>query len=615
MSLSEILARPSSRPGWLVLLLIFAAAFAIRLIYLSQIAEIPTFDNPDMDEHYHVELAQRINDAGYGNESFFRAPFYLYFLAATTGLTGGSLYWARFIQILLGALLPVLVYLFAAEVFGRSIGSWSAVIAAFYPTFLYYDAALLITSAMVLFTTLLVFQLYRTARTPNVRNFVLVGVILGLAGLARPNILLLGPALFLWIWLELKPRLGWPAALRSYLIIGLTSVVIIAPVTIRNYLASGEFVLISWQGGFNFFLGNNRQASGWSATTTGIDETWEGGYLQSISIAEADSNRKLKRSEVSGYWYGRAWDEIKASRLHFISLIVKKARLFMNGYEIPNNQNLYIARNYSSVMWLLMFNRPFYFPFGLLLPLALVGLAATICDWRKYLLCYLVLGSYLTTLLLFFVCARFRQPVIPILIPFAVLGVQRMIHWFRIRDVKKLALTLVLLVLLLAESNHDLLGLRAERIEAEDHLMLGNAYVRRNDLPSAFAEFKLSVQSDDSYALGFNNLGVAYEQMGFLAPAIENYIRAIELDPAAPDARVNLAAIYLKRNDIESAILTLEQARQIQPMNHSVHLNLAMTYYEAGRLDEAVRSCRQAMQLNPDDPTLVRVCRGLTAGK
>jgi hypothetical protein len=104
MSLSEILARPSSRPGWLVLLLIFAAAFAIRLIYLFQIAEIPTFDNPDMDEHYHVELAQRINDAGYGNESFFRAPFYLYFLAATTGLTGGSLYWARFIQILLGGL-------------------------------------------------------------------------------------------------------------------------------------------------------------------------------------------------------------------------------------------------------------------------------------------------------------------------------------------------------------------------------------------------------------------------------------------------------------------------------------------------------------------------------
>jgi tetratricopeptide (TPR) repeat protein len=287
----------------------------------------------------------------------------------------------------------------------------------------------------------------------------------------------------------------------------------------------------------------------------------------------------------------------------------------MNGYEIPNNQNVYIARTYSSVMSLLMFNRPFYFPFGLFLPLALIGLTVTARDWRKYLLCYLVVGSYLTSLLLFFVCARFRQPVIPILIPFAVLGLQRMIYWFRARNVKNLALTLFMFLLLLLESNHDLLGLRAERVEAEDHLMLGNAYVSRNDLSSAFAEFKLAVQADSSYALGFNNLGVAYEQMGFLDPAIENYVRAIELDPAALDARINLAATYLKRGDIESAILTLEQTRETQPMNHSVHLNLAMTYYEAGRLDEAVSSCQQAMRLNPDDPTIPQVCQQLTAGK
>ena len=62
---------------WLVPLLIFLAAFSVRLVYLNQLESIPTFNYPIMDEKYHVHLAQRIDsEAGLDQEPFYRAPLY-----------------------------------------------------------------------------------------------------------------------------------------------------------------------------------------------------------------------------------------------------------------------------------------------------------------------------------------------------------------------------------------------------------------------------------------------------------------------------------------------------------------------------------------------------------
>lgn len=155
---------------------------------------IPTFDFPVMDEKYHVELAEQINDTGYGNEPFYRAPLYPYLLAMFFRITDSSPYWSRFIQIVFGSLLPLLIYLFGLKLFDRRVAFWAATIGVLYPTFIYYDATLLITSTMVILTALLLWQLYRLQDKPTLPGFIVAGLLLGLAGLARPNILLLGPA-------------------------------------------------------------------------------------------------------------------------------------------------------------------------------------------------------------------------------------------------------------------------------------------------------------------------------------------------------------------------------------------------------------------------------------
>ena len=143
-----------------IVIIIFAVSFLFRFIYLNQIESIPLFQNPILDELYHLELADQINsNEGLPDEPYFRAPLYPYFLSFIYRITGESIYFSRLIQIVLGSLLPVLIWFLGTKLFDRQIALIAAGIASFYPTFIYYDSSLLITSIMVLLTTLLIWQL------------------------------------------------------------------------------------------------------------------------------------------------------------------------------------------------------------------------------------------------------------------------------------------------------------------------------------------------------------------------------------------------------------------------------------------------------------------------
>ncbi len=585
---------------WLIPLILFSLSFAVRLVHLVQVQSMPTFDFPVMDEKYHVELSSRINsENGYGAEPFYRAPLYPYLFAFLHKITGWSLFWPRFIQVVLGSLLPVLIFLFGRKLFGDRVALWAGAVAVVYPTFLYYDISLLITSLMILLTLLLTWQLYRCQERAGPVNFLIAGAMLGLAGLARPNILVLGPALVIWIWFNIRPLTGLKKAITGYVIIGLAAFIVILPVTVRNYVEGNDRVIIAWQGGFNFYLGNNRLASGWSATVPGIDFTWEGGYREAIAIAEQTTGKELKPSEVSSFWYDRAFEEIDRDPGAFVALMVKKLRLFFNGYEIPNNQDMYFVGNFSSVLKLLMFAGPVFFPFGIVAPLALLGIVFSLGQWRKYLLLYLVLAAYVVTLLLFFVCARFRQPLMPILILFAVFGAYSIYRQLADRKWKILIPSILVLALLMVESNHDMLHLDRTRLDAENRLNMGMAYLEQDQLSEAFAEFRRSVLIDSTFASGYNNLGIVATRRGNLAEACEHFRKAVRFEPFAPDRYANLATCLAERGDIASAVQVMERAVQAIPNHPAVLYKLGMTYAEAGRVEDARRAMEGSLRLDP----------------
>ena len=90
--------------------------------------------------------------------------------------------------------------------------------------------------------------------------------------------------------------------------------------------------------------------------------------------------------------------------------------------EIPRNQEIYPARAWSPVLRALLWKVPgLAFPFGLLLPLAVVGLVAA---WRRAPILAASVVLLGLTVAAFFVTARYRAPLIPLLALFAAAGVR-----------------------------------------------------------------------------------------------------------------------------------------------------------------------------------------------
>ena len=94
--------------------------------------------------------------------------------------------------------------------------------------------------------------LFAVSDRPRPRRWLAAGLVLGLGALAVASMLLLAPVA-LW-WLRRTSR-TW----RAPLLFLLGCTLAIAPVTLRNGLVSGDWVLISRDAGLNFYIGNNPQ--------------------------------------------------------------------------------------------------------------------------------------------------------------------------------------------------------------------------------------------------------------------------------------------------------------------------------------------------------------------
>jgi len=136
--------------------IIIAIAFIVRLVffYLNR-QNNPLFHYPIMDSLYHHEWAKEIVAGNFwGDEVFFRAPLYPYFLALLYKISSSSIGFALFCQHLLGCITAVLLYFLSREYFQRNISLLAGILAALYWPFIYFEGELLIVT-LVLFLDVL----------------------------------------------------------------------------------------------------------------------------------------------------------------------------------------------------------------------------------------------------------------------------------------------------------------------------------------------------------------------------------------------------------------------------------------------------------------------------
>ena len=589
------------RRRWLPPLIILAVALSLRLVFLVQFSSFPLFDTNIMDMDYFHRLAtEGIPDTGFPSGPYFKAPLYPLFLKLIYSLFGPGPWAPRVIQIALGCLTALMTYLIGARLFSRRVATEAGLLVAVCGTLILYDGQLLDPTLTIAVTLVAMYLLIVGWQSGRLRWLFLAGVFFGLSAIARAVVLTSvgGLALYL-LWLKRQElRQAWK--MPFCLLIGVATA--IAPVTIRNFLESGEFVPIGTYGGINLYIGNNLHSDGVSATVpgTGLD-WWHGGVMDDTRrIADTDAGRELSPTEQSVYWRNRALREIRDNPGFFIGHLGRKLLLFLGGYELANNFDIrYVSKRIPLLNYLIL-DKPVYWPWGIVLPLGIAGmiLLGLWCPEQRFLLLFGAL--YVPSLLLFFVTGRYRLPLIPFLAVFAAYAIDTALTALRQQPVRRVMWAMAVFVALIIVGRLDPFGY-ASGTEAQGHQMMAALYELRGDQATAEKYYYLALEADPTLPHSHNDLGLMLLHRGEVDKAIEHLEIAAQNQPDEWLIQYNLGLAYKTAGRWSDAINQYQLVLRMAPEMTDASRDLAMTWLQAGYPDSALDIYRRLLKAEPDN--------------
>ncbi len=583
-------------------LLIFLFSLIINIIYLLELRKSPLFYFPQMDAFYHLEWANKILSGDLiGKEVFFRAPLYPYFLALILKITSGNLLLARFLQVSVGSVSVILVYFVSYRFFSRKVAISSSIIASIYAPLIYFNCEFLIVPLIVFLDLLIILSLYKALKTSTFRNWCITGLLTGLSAIARPNILLPALLLPLFLFFYFKKKL-----LKNTFAFFVGIFLIIFPVFLRNYIVGKDFVPIASQAGVNFYIGNNLQSDGMTAIVPGTRGTWWGGYHDAIRIAEKETGRKLKPSQVSNFWTKKGIEFIVHSPVSFIKLTIRKFFLLLSGMEISNNKDIYFFKRYSRLLnfliWKLSIKIPpsskipffiFGFPFSLLLPFSIYGIILSMNkkDKEKLLLFFLIV-TYSISIIIFFVNSRYRIPIIPIVIMFAVYG------FIEIFKKRKIIFFLIPIIVFLT------FNVNFWRVEppgnAQSFYAIGISYGKAQKFKEALVCYEEAIKEDPLLFDAYTNIGNIYARFNMDDNAVEMYNKSIEINPQYEKAYFNLGHISLKNNKLNEAYEYYKLAYSLDPYYHLAYFYAGIVKERMGEIEKAKEFYSKTLSIKED---------------
>lgn len=553
-------APAAGAPAWLAPLAVVALALLVRWVYFQQIHGQLLFTEPTGDAAWYVQLAGRIAREGFWaprGEAYFQAPLYPWYLALVGG--AGHLTLARVLQWAGGALGALLAFDTARRLAGPRAGLVAGLFAALYGPRLFFEGELLSSALALLFLQVALWLLVRDEAPPTPVRAGLAGLAAALAALAQPNALLVGAALVgLAAWLALRDAAGRRPAWRGAALALLAAhLLLLGPVLVRNHAASGDWVLLSSNGGVNFFIGNNADADGTFHLPAGepLQNDNDGLLVSSTEAARRALGGSAGPAAVSGWWFGRGLAFWGARPLAAVGLTARKLLYFLNGAELPNHYAIDFFRERVPILRVLP-------GFLLLMPLALWGLWRLLRDARARAL-WVAAAAYTASVIFFFVTDRYRLPVVAMLFPAAGVGAVDLAALARRRRPGELAAaggTLALLVTLAAFRFVDLSpGL------AHMHNLLGSLYYRKSQLGLARQEFEEALRIKANQPEALNNLGRTEMLAGQVTEAEAHFRQAIQVEPRRPEAWLNLEELLRNRGAWPECLQILGQMRASVP--------------------------------------------------
>lgn len=419
-----------------------AAAILTRLVHWLSVRMwdplyAQTFAGFDMHNYWNwgVQIAEGdwLSRKTTNNGAFYYGPLYPYFLAIVFKVFGVSYGAVHGVQALLGMLAPVLMWLAARRVFGAGAALATGLLTAFCAPLLFYEQVLLMEGLLTAIHAGIIYCLARgwTASGRTGWAWALgAGVLSGVACWGRGNFLLAIPLLGI-VWglfpllasarsekspaapepspepeavpeatpslaaevVAARRRSAWRIAgiqAGAYL---LGAAMLLGVTFWRNVHVSGKRVLTTTNGPILFYIGNASDSTG--------------------TFSYPPSFEKLRDEYKDQYavpWRAKLFEDIARHPGSFVKIVAKKTWMFWNSYDVADNVSYYANKRFSPLVRLSPST------WGVIVPLALVGMFAARRRWKEQIALYTYLAGFSLSIIAVFVVGRYRlQVLLPLL--------------------------------------------------------------------------------------------------------------------------------------------------------------------------------------------------------
>ena len=570
----------------------------VRLVYVWQISDAPFVDVLMGDARRYDEWAVQIAAGNWiGRDVFYQAPLYPYFLGTIYGLAGRDLLTVRICQAFVGAGACVLLGLAGRRMYSERVGLLGGLGLALYAPAVFFDALIQKSVLDIFFVCLVLFIVSGLLDEPQRRMcWLALGISLGALALTRENAAVLAAAILLWPPGRRQLSHQQRAAMAGALLAGFA--LILLPVAIRNRVVGGEWHLTTSQLGPNLYIGNNPAADGTYGALREGRGAPEYERQDATDIAEAAAGRRLTPGEVSSFWVRRSLQFIQSQPIAWLELMTRKAALLWNRTEFVDTESQASYEDYSSLLRGLALAGHF----GLLVPLAALGIITTWSSRSRLYVLYALGLAYAASTIMFYVSARYRLPLVPMLMLAAAAGGVSLGGFLRTAGGLKIAAAAAVVGAVAIATNQRLVSDDLMRATTETNL--GVALHMDGKIHEAEARYRRALEVQPDYAPAHVNLGMALTALRRWDEAIAAYTRARQLGSSDVDLNTRLGYALLQAGRPAEAADHLSAAVDAGRGSAETYNNLGIALTRANRYDEAIAAFGNAVRLDPNNATV-----------
>ncbi len=568
---------------------------------------------------------------GLGNTVFFMSPLYPVFIALALKLNALQTLWFQvypsginttmLLQLLLSLATLGLIGRYATRRFGPAAGVIAGLLYALYGPSIYYDNILL-SATLILFLTMIALT-FIDLFLENGRRWPIVfaGLAIGLSALARPSALIL---LVVFGFILVRKWKSYGVEQLGILIA--STVIVIFPALLRNYLHGGEWYITTNSAGVNFYIGNHEEAIGLYKEPPFLSSAEPA--FEAADYRQEAQNRlgeSLSVSEASNYWLKQGLGFVAKHPVSWLKLEGLKLAYFLNRIEAPNNVSYYGVQEYSGVLRALGF-----FNFGILAPLGLVGLFLARKEEGWDFAVALLVG-YLLVALLFFVAGEYRYPVIGVLFAYGAGTLTRTYARLKNHEIERAQWAMIGVLAMLMVCNIPWPTMKELRSPRMDYFNWASVSFAQGDMANASLLFTAAIAYDPTWIEPHIQLAQVYDAWGVKDLADQEYAAAgitrdelnkareqEELSSLLPDSLTTdggfddvtpeqLAVVGARFNQIgkfRQAVLVLREAVKRDSTNLDARFHYAFALEAAGAQADAVDIYFALERKRTDDPLI-----------